>query len=76
MNQEKLDPVYRCDSCQKIITLDILHKIGCCNHCGNKRVRNVTVFDENEMNQMKSWGLDEFLAGFECIPLEEGKGGA
>lgn len=60
------DPVLRCDACQKLLKRSSLHKLGKCRHCGNKRVRNVDVFNEEEYEQMKEWGLDEFLKEFEA----------
>lgn len=68
MSHESVDPVYRCDSCQKLMQLETLHKVGSCSNCGNRRIRNVTVFNDNEREQMKAWGLDSFLAQFEEVP--------
>ena len=60
------DPVVRCDACQKLLLRAGLTKIGCCEHCGNRRVRNLTVFNEKELEQMKAWNVDpEFIALFE-----------
>lgn len=71
MNESKIDPVFRCDSCQALVLLKTIHKIGCCQACGNKRVRNVTIFNEDEHAQMKAWGLDDFLAEFEGVADEQ-----
>lgn len=57
---EGLDPVLRCDSCQKLVQLVTLHKLGCCPGCGNKRIRNLTVMSERELNQVREWGFEQF----------------
>lgn len=64
------DPVLRCDSCQALLLLKTLHKFGRCNKCGNKRLRNVTVFNEKEKDLMESWELYDFLAAFEAVSDE------
>jgi DNA-directed RNA polymerase subunit RPC12/RpoP len=60
----ELDPVFRCDSCHRLVLLTSIHKIGTCPRCGNKRVRNVTVFDDQERAQMVNWGLVDFVNQF------------
>ncbi len=65
------DPVVRCDSCQAVVKLALLKKIGACSHCGNKRVRNVTVFNEEARALMEEWGFHEFLNQFEAVPDEQ-----
>lgn len=62
-----LDPVVRCDSCQALVTRDTLHKHGSCTECGNRRMRNVSVFNEKEKKQLEDWGLGEFVAGFGVV---------
>jgi len=61
----ELEPVLRCDSCQALVKLDDLHKLGTCNHCGNKRVRDVLVLNDEEKKQVEEWGFDDFLSLFE-----------
>ena len=61
------DPVLRCDSCQTLVRRVTLHKLGSCPKCGNKRVRNVTIFNEDEKIQMIKWGFDEFVDEFEAV---------
>ena len=66
VNGDFKDPVVRCDSCQKLLLVTDLHKTGCCRHCGNRRVRNLTVFNDDERKQMEAWKIDpEFIALFE-----------
>lgn len=61
------DPVVRCDSCQSLIRRETIKDSGCCDSCGNRRVRNVQVIKENEMKQLKEWNIDpQFLALFEA----------
>jgi len=63
-----VDPVYRCDSCQELLLLSTLHKLGSCSKCGNKRVRNVTIFNDEEKEKMEAWGLTKFVSEFEAVP--------
>ena len=59
------DPVVRCDSCAKIVQTTELRRLGCCPNCGNRKVRNVLVFNEADLAQMKEWNIDpEFLSKF------------
>lgn len=58
------DPVVRCDSCNTIILVETLKKLGMCK-CGNRKVRNLQIMDDKEFEQMKAWGVDpDFLALF------------
>ncbi|MAH47227.1 hypothetical protein CMI37_15490 [Candidatus Pacearchaeota archaeon] len=60
------DPIVRCDSCQALVRRGTIHKLGCCDKCGNRRMRNVLIIKENEMQICKDWDLDaDFLALFE-----------
>ena len=62
------DPVLRCDSCNKIVTKNVITKLGLCNHCGNKRFRAVDVISELELIQIKKLdGADDFLELFEEV---------
>ena len=64
---EFTDPVVRCDSCQKILLVQALRERGGCV-CGSRKVRNVGNFSEEEMQEMKNWGIDEdFLVLFEAV---------
>jgi len=68
---EFLDPVVRCDSCQKIIKRETIHKCGLCPGCGNKRVRNVLAFNDEELKQTIEWNIDpEFTDLFERVSDE------
>lgn len=67
IEESTVDPVLRCDSCNKIIELKAIHKLGVCSHCGNKRVRSLTIFDETERDQIKAWGYEDFLKEWEAI---------
>ena len=64
------DPVLRCDSCQALVKRLTLHKIGSCDKCGNKRVRNLTVFNEVEKAEMEKWGYHDFVKQYEVVPNE------
>jgi len=62
-----VDPVLRCDSCQALVTRETIHKHGACIKCGNRRLRNLTVFDEHERKQMMDWGLTDFVKLFGVV---------
>jgi rRNA maturation endonuclease Nob1 len=66
-----MDPVLRCDSCQEIVKLETLHKLGVCPKCGNKRVRDVTILSVEERRKLSDWGYDEFLTEFEPKEVNE-----
>ena len=65
--EEKIEPVFRCDSCQELLLYTEIKKLGSCSKCGNKRMRNVTIFNEKEKVQMEAWGLSDFLSQFEEV---------
>ena len=64
------DPVLRCDSCQEVVKRKTLHKLGCCDKCGNKRVRPVTVFSEEERAKLVEWGFGDFVSKFKEVSDE------
>lgn len=64
------DPVVRCDSCQALIKRETLYKLGNCDKCGNKRVRNLTVFNDEERDQMIEWGFQSFVDEYQAVPDE------
>jgi len=68
-DDEFTDPVLRCDSCQALVRRTTLHKLGSCDKCGNKRMRNLTVFNEDEKAQMEEWGFQSFVS--EYGPIDE-----
>ena len=60
-----LDPVVRCQTCSEIVKTKSLLKIGGCPKCGNKRVGALRVFNQEEWDKMKEWGIDpEFYEQF------------
>lgn len=65
--EETIDPVLRCDSCNKLVKLETLNKLGRCDKCGNRRVKNVTIYNLEEKKQMEDWGFSEFLKKFEEV---------
>lgn len=64
---DSLDPVLRCDSCSSLVKVETLHSLGCCSKCGNRRIRNLTVMDEVELQQIKDWGFTEFASQWGAI---------
>ena len=61
------DPVLRCDSCSKIVKRSSLHKFGSCPDCGNKRIRNLTIFNSEERSQMIKWGFESFVNEYQAV---------
>ena len=60
------DPVLRCDSCSSLVFAEDLRDHGMCPKCGNRKVRNLQVFDEDEFVLMKERNVDPvFLKLFE-----------
>ena len=65
------DPVVRCCDCQKLITREEIKKFGMCPGCGTKRVKNVTLLTEKEMEELKARGISEdFFKLFEGVASE------
>ena len=62
-----MEPVLRCDSCNTLVELKVLHKLGSCSKCGNKRVKSLTIFNDEERAQIESWGHTDFLKEFETV---------
>ena len=52
------DPVVRCAQCNKITHRAFISKYGGCVHCGNKRLTNVTGFEEEEIKALKSGEME------------------
>lgn len=62
------DPVLRCDSCSTIIFVEDLKEHGMCLKCGNRKVRNLQTFNDEELAQMKDRNIDpEFIKLFEGV---------
>lgn len=68
-----LDPVCRCDKCNKIVLISYLKEKGGCSNCGNKRITNLLGFSILEYLKMRFiWKVDpEFLKVFTS---KKGKG--
>lgn len=65
MSEQEHDPAVRCDSCQKILMADELVKVGCCPHCGNRRIRSITVCNEDELQQLLDWGFKDMVTEYQ-----------
>ena len=62
------DPVVRCDSCATIMLVKTLKELHMCPKCGNRKVRSVMNFSEDELKQMKEWNVDQdFIALFQGV---------
>ena len=61
-----LDPIVRCDKCNKILMVSYLQQEGRCPHCGNRRIRNLLNFNFWEYLKMRFvWKVDpKFLKVF------------
>jgi len=65
------DPILRCDSCNKTVMVTKVHKFGFCNHCGNKRFRQVINLSEEEMKNLKELNVSQdFLNNFKEVDDE------
>lgn len=62
-----LDPILRCDSCSALVRVGTIHKIGCCDKCGNRRMRSLTIVSEQEIEQMENWGFLDFASEFKGV---------
>ena len=72
MSEESaVDPVLRCDSCQELVKIAVLHKLGVCPKCGNKRMRSLTVLSADEKKKLVSWGFDDLAVQFEPVEVPE-----
>ena len=69
-NGEFSDPILRCDSCSALVRRTTPHNLGSCDKCGNKRMRALDIFNEDEQMQIKNWGFEDFLSEFQEIPDE------
>jgi phage FluMu protein Com len=71
------DPILRCHSCTKLVHRGFIHKYGKCNHCGSLKFRQVSLFTEEEADEIKKgnykfdigeYTIDpEFFAMFEEV---------
>ena len=62
------DPVVRCDSCQKLLTMQKLRDLGRCPDCGGRKVRNVFSLSKDERATLERNQVDpDFLALFEQV---------
>jgi DNA-directed RNA polymerase subunit RPC12/RpoP len=62
------DPVVRCSSCGVLLLHDTIQKYGCCKKCGNRRVTNVRIMTDKEMQSLKAkGGMEDFIAIFEGV---------
>jgi len=67
-----IEPVVRCDACQKLCFVATLKKIGNCPACGNTRVRNVRTISDVEIEEMRGKGVDpEWIALFQPMEADD-----
>ncbi len=62
-----IDPVVRCDSCNKMVNRKTVLKTGSCL-CGSRKVKRVASMTPDEMKTAKKWDIDpDFIALFEEV---------
>lgn len=70
-----IDPLLRCDGCSKIVHRDWVSQNGGCNHCGNRRIKSLHGFQDEELNDLKAGtyklGLKEYSIDPEFFELFE-----
>ena len=65
------EPLVRCDSCQKIVKVDMLKQLGMCV-CGNRRVRSIKTLTPEEMESVRKMEIDpHWIALFEPVEVPE-----
>lgn len=64
------EPILKCESCNKVVLLTDLRKIGMCPFCGNTRVRNIRTMTEEDMTTVKRW-IEEGKCDPEWLALFE-----
>ena len=62
------DPIVRCYSCSKLVHRAFIAVHAGCNHCGNKRFRNVTGMNDKEYNALKNATYDFGLKEYKIDP--------
>jgi len=71
MEETFTDPIVRCCDCQRLITREEIGKFGMCPGCGTKRVKNVQILTEKEVEALKDMGISEdFFKLFEEVDGE------
>lgn len=61
-----IEPVVRCDSCNKLVMVKTLRDAGVCPFCSNTKVRNVRTISSEEIEWAKEKGIDpEWIALFD-----------
>lgn len=65
------DPIVRCHSCSNLVHRKFIGAYAGCNHCGNKRFRNVSGLNEDEYmalnNGTYDFGLKEYKIDSEFL---------
>lgn len=68
------DNILRCKDCQKLVTYEVITKIGMCDGCGNRKFTEIKLLNEKEMEEIKSGAIDfpdrdRFLAEFAGVEV-------
>jgi hypothetical protein len=68
------DALLRCKDCRKLVSFELLQKLGNCT-CGNRRVVEIRTLSEEEFADIQSGRIDfphreEFLAEFAGVDVD------
>jgi len=66
------DPVVRCVDCQRVVSRSEIHVFGMCPGCGTKRVKNVLLLTQDEMEVVEE-KFPDFALCFDPKILGSGK---
>jgi predicted RNA-binding Zn-ribbon protein involved in translation (DUF1610 family) len=59
------DPAIRCYTCNKVVLMENVYKIGRCPHCGNRKWSRLVSVNDEEKAWLSGKGVDpDFLALF------------
>ena len=62
------DPILRCFRCHTVLKAEQLLRLGVCSKCGGRKVSNVTILSEEELETIKKWDLDpEYIAEWGAV---------
>lgn len=66
------DFLMRCKACQKLVTFEVLTKLGCCDRCGTRKFIEITILSEEELRSIQDGTItfpdsDLFLKEFSPV---------
>lgn len=68
------DCLLRCKDCQKLVTFDVIKKLGMCDKCGNRRFTQINIMSQEEWDDIKSGKInfedrELFMAEFHGVEV-------